>query len=88
MPLRTAHLALNSSMNYFDRRSRQGLMMALDILVKNVALPGHDGACDVGLTGGCFASMVLRDAIESRVSVASAETDHGVVFKDQARISS
>jgi hypothetical protein len=26
--------------------------MALDILVKNVALPGNEGPCDVGIAGG------------------------------------
>jgi hypothetical protein len=62
MPLRAAHLALNSSMTYIGRRSGQGLMMALDILVKNVALPGKDGPCDVGVTHGCFLSVHLADA--------------------------
>jgi hypothetical protein len=62
MPLRAAHLALNSSMTYIGRRSGQGLMMTLDILVKNVALPGNDGACGVGLTHGCFVSVHLAEA--------------------------
>ncbi len=37
-------------------------MMALDILVKNVALPGNDGPYDVGLTHGCFVSVHLAEA--------------------------
>jgi hypothetical protein len=35
--------------------------MALDILVKNVALPGKEGLCDVGITNGCFVSIYLAE---------------------------
>ena len=31
--------------------------MTLDILVKNVALWGTEGLCDVGITGGRFVSI-------------------------------
>ena len=37
-------------------------MMALDILVKNVALPGEERPCDVGVTNGCFVSIHLAEA--------------------------
>jgi hypothetical protein len=42
-------------------------MMALDILVKNVALPGNERPCGVGITNGCFVSIYLAEAkLETR----------------------
>ncbi len=48
-------------------------MMALDIPVKNVALPGYEGLCDVGIADGRFVSIGSSAASSSAALTLDAQ---------------
>src|SRR3984957_11542665 len=80
---------------YIGRLARPGpLLMTLDILVKNVALWGTDGLCDLGIANGRFVSIGQGDDsakagltldAEGRIAVSGFVEPH--IHLDKALIS-
>jgi cytosine deaminase len=61
-------------MHYIVRRAQHGaLSMTLDILVKNVALWGTEGLCDLGIANGRFASVNPNGVSSAAVLTLDAE---------------
>ncbi len=60
--------------DYNGRRTQRGvLLMLLDILVRNVALWGTEGLCDLGIVDGRFASIGQSAAYQNAAVTLDAE---------------
>jgi cytosine/creatinine deaminase len=71
---KSLRIAKISSMDYIVRCAQRGaLPMTLDILVRNVALWGNEGLCDLGIANGRFVSV--NPSGESSVAVMTIDAE-------------